>query len=170
MNTTKWFDRKFSPQLDNGLFWSILERLEGTPARIKYKTKKIESGVSYNQNGKWSINKEVGHLLDLEPLWYKRFSQIINGVENLADADLENNATHNAAHDNVNLSRLIDKFEVKRSQLIEVLRNVSDSELDNSSTHPRLKTQMKLIDLAYFVAEHDDHHLGSITKLLQYGG
>ena len=31
--------------------------------------------------------------------------------------------------------------------------------------HPRLGTPMRLIDLAFFVAEHDDHHLAQITHL-----
>jgi len=29
--------------------------------------------------------------------------------------------------------------------------------------HPRLKVRMRLVDLAYFVAEHDDHHLASMV-------
>jgi hypothetical protein len=31
--------------------------------------------------------------------------------------------------------------------------------------HPRLGTPMRLIDLAYFVAEHDDHHLARLREL-----
>ena len=30
---------------------------------------------------------------------------------------------------------------------------------------PRLGTPMRLVDLAFFVAEHDDHHLAQITFL-----
>ena len=32
---------------------------------------------------------------------------------------------------------------------------------------PRLRTPMRLIDLGFFVAEHDDHHLARITELLK---
>jgi hypothetical protein len=36
--------------------------------------------------------------------------------------------------------------------------------------HPRLKTQMRLVDHLYFVAEHDDHHLAHIWKLINGRG
>jgi len=36
----------------------------------------------------------------------------------------------------------------------------------NESTHPRLRTSMNAVDLAYFVAEHDDYHLARIGELL----
>lgn len=35
--------------------------------------------------------------------------------------------------------------------------------------HPRLKTQMTLVDLAWFDAEHDDHHLLRIQNLIVWG-
>ncbi|MFT4669296.1 MAG: hypothetical protein ACI9M9_001964 [Flavobacteriaceae bacterium] len=31
--------------------------------------------------------------------------------------------------------------------------------------HPRLKVLMRPVDLLFFVAEHDDHHLATIVKL-----
>jgi hypothetical protein len=31
--------------------------------------------------------------------------------------------------------------------------------------HPRLDRPMRVMDLAVFVAEHDDHHLARITEL-----
>jgi predicted short-subunit dehydrogenase-like oxidoreductase (DUF2520 family) len=34
-----------------------------------------------------------------------------------------------------------------------------------TSLHPRLKRPMRLIDLCFFVAEHDDHHLAIATRL-----
>jgi len=32
-------------------------------------------------------------------------------------------------------------------------------------THPRLQPPMTVVDMAYFVAEHDDLHLTIITEL-----
>jgi len=29
---------------------------------------------------------------------------------------------------------------------------------------------MKVVDLAFFVAEHDDHHLAAITELIRISG
>lgn len=43
---------------------------------------------------------------------------------------------------------------------------LTDEQLTYSALHPRLKTPMRVIDLAYFVAEHDDHHLSRVRELL----
>lgn len=165
MKRTKWFERNFPPIVDNGLFPSILERLEGTAVRLSSKISKIQSGFTLSKDGKWSINKEIGHLIDLEPLWYDRMLQIIGGEQNLKIADLTNQKTNDAPHDDANIQDLISAFEAEREKLLRVLRNITGQDLEKSAIHPRLGTPMKLIDLAYFVAEHDDHHLAQITYL-----
>ena len=35
------------------------------------------------------------------------------------------------------------------------------------ASHPRLATPMRLLDIAFFVAAHDDHHLARITEILR---
>jgi uncharacterized damage-inducible protein DinB len=165
MNKTEWFNREFLPIKDNGLFPGILERLEGTAVRLRSKIAKIKRDLTSCQQGKWSINKEVGHLLDLEPLWHERMLQIIGGEADLIKADLTNQKTHEANHDAVNIHDLITRFESEREKLLLVLRQISDEDLEKSAKHPRLGTPMKLIDLAFFVAEHDDHHLAQISYL-----
>jgi hypothetical protein len=34
-----------------------------------------------------------------------------------------------------------------------------------SAHHPRLNKQMRIIDIAYFTAEHDDHHFAMISEI-----
>ncbi len=36
-----------------------------------------------------------------------------------------------------------------------------------SSLHPRLNVQMRVVDMAYFVAEHDDHHICKIMEIVK---
>lgn len=165
MKRTAWFDREFLPIKDNGLFPCILERLEGTAARLTNKINKLQGAWALPENGKWSINKEVGHLIDLEPLWYERALQIIDNQEQLKTADLTNKKTHEADHDEKDIRDLIGRFEEEREKLLTVLRQITEADLDKSALHPRLGTPMKLIDLAFFVAEHDDHHLAQISYL-----
>jgi len=167
MQRTNWFDRTFPPIADNGLFPSILERLEGTPARLTDKIKRIQRNLTLSINGKWSIQKEVGHLIDLEPLWHDRALQIIHNQSNLLAADLTNRKTHQTDYDGMDISALLAQFTSLRSNLMAVLRSVKDEDLEKSAIHPRLGTPMRLIDLAYFVAEHDDHHLAQITNLMR---
>ena len=116
---------------------------------------------------RWSINKEIGHLLDLEPLWLERANQILNNNPNLAVADLTNKKTNEANHDDRNAKDLVTEFSKNRQRFVELLRNAKDADLEKSSVHPRMGTPMKLVNLAYFVAEHDDHHLAKISFLSQ---
>ncbi len=166
MHRTPWFNRQFPPIHDNGLLPGILERLEGTVARLTFKLVQLPGHPGPSGEGKWSIHKEVGHLLDLEPLWMGRALQIIHGESQLMVADLTNRQTHEADHDQQNMVDLIARFAEERAKLVAVLRAVTEADLEKSALHPRLGTPMRLIDLAFFVAEHDDHHLAQITVLM----
>ena len=165
MHRTKWFERQFPPIADNGLLPGILERLAGTPARLRAMVAGVEP-TSMMPAG-WSPAKEIGHLVDLEPLWLRRVHEILEGAGALTAADLSNRATHEADHDRWPLSQLVDRFEPARRALVAALRGAGNTDLDRSARHPRLGTPMRLVDLAYFVAEHDDHHLARLRELLE---
>lgn len=164
MPRTNWFDRHFPPIADNGLLPGILERLAGTPARLRAMVAGANPAGTM-QTG-WSPAKEIGHLVDLEPLWLRRVHDILEGRAELTAADLSNRATHEADHDRWPLSQLVDRFEPARRALLVALRGAGETDLDRSARHPRLGTPMRLIDLAYFVAEHDDHHMARLRELL----
>ena len=167
MKRTKWFERQFPSIADNGLFPGILERLEGTPARLNGKFEKSQVNALVRPEEGWSLHKEIGHLLDLEPLWFARAKQIMEGEQDLIPADLSNKKTHETDHDGRSAQDLISGFAAERAKLVALMRSASATALENAARHPRLGTPMKLIDLAFFVAEHDDHHLASMTELLQ---
>ena len=166
MEKIEWFKRRFPPQQENGILPGIIERLGGTPARLEEKIRKIGlEKLEARPDGKWSIKEEVGHLIDLEPLWSGRIDDFINGKEELRPADLSNRKTHEADHNQKNIDDLLAEFRKERKILVEKIVNLKDDILQKTALHPRLKTPMKVIDLAYFVAEHDDHHLAQITFL-----
>jgi uncharacterized damage-inducible protein DinB len=165
MQRTEWFNRKFPVIEDNGILPSIIERLIGTPVRIKEMTGNIEPALlTLKRDEKWTIKEEIGHLSDLEPLWLGRLDDLINKLPELRVTDLTNQQTHQANHDATALNVLLERFSELRQQFVNKLIDLDDAQLLNSSLHPRLKTPMRIIDLAYFVAEHDDHHLASIRE------
>ncbi|NEU08269.1 DinB family protein [Flavihumibacter sp. R14] len=166
MKRTEWFERKFSPITDSGLLPGIIERLAGTPLRLEAKVRKITPALLEQRSGtKWSVKKEIGHLNDLEPLWLGRVTQIQAGIPELTAADLTNRKTHEADHDDRLLVDLLLDFSTSRDKLITKLKSLRDDDLKKASVHPRLKTPMTITELAYFVAEHDDHHLAQISSL-----
>lgn len=166
MMREKWFERSFELTLPVGRFPLLLERLRGTPARVEERTRPLPQHVLTRRNeNHWSVQEHVGHLLDLEPLWLRRIGQFLAGDANLVPADLTNRRTHEANHNARALADLLTAFRASRTQLVQVLATADDALLARTALHPRLGTPMRLIDLALFVAEHDDHHLAAITEL-----
>ncbi|NRB46374.1 MAG: DinB family protein [Saprospiraceae bacterium] len=168
MEITPWFNRKFSLIADNGLFPGIMERLLGTPLRLAQKLQGISPILLTQKEGeKWSVQEEAGHILDLEPLWYARFQDFQAGEAVLSEADLTNQKTFEAQHNDKEIQQTLSAFAAARGQMISLLSELSTTDLEQTALHPRMRTPMRPIDLAYFVAEHDDHHLASITQRLQ---
>lgn len=162
----QWFERSFDFALPVSRFPSLLERLRGTPARLEERTRELPPETfTRAHGGRWSAQENIGHLVDLEPLWLRRAQQIFASEPELAPTDLGNRRTHEANHNSRRLSDLLAEFRTLRGQLVQLLRTADSSVLSRTAIHPRLRTPMRLIDLAMFVAEHDDHHLAAITEL-----
>jgi len=113
----------------------------------------------------WSIAEHAGHLADLEPLWLGRVDDLLAGEERLRPTDLQNRATWEANHNARPLAEILAEFRRRRASLIERLEGLSETELRASALHPRLEQPMTIVDLCFFVAEHDDHHLTTIRAL-----
>jgi hypothetical protein len=168
MRRTPWFERRFTAIDDNGLLPGILERLAGTPHRLRGLLGDVEYASRVDSG--WSLAQEVGHLVDLEPLWFQRVNDITRGDSDLTVADLTNRRTHEGDHDQRPVEETVARFERARSALVACLQAAGNDVLERSARHPRLGTPMRLIDLAYFVAEHDDHHLVRIRELVTIRG
>ena len=169
---TAWFDRKFDfSGLPPAQFANILERLRGTPGRLEERTRDLEHAVlARREGGRWSIQEQAGHLLDLEPVWLRRSEQIFAGEAELLVVDLTNRRTHDARHNDRELAELLAGFRGARGRLLELLERADEAVIVRSALHPRLRQPLRLLDLAAFVAEHDDHHLAEITGMLRLWG
>jgi uncharacterized damage-inducible protein DinB len=166
MQQVKWFERKFDFETTQNIFPSILERLIGTPLRLEYKLKNIKPDILNERlDNLWSIKENIGHLIDLEPLWQGRFEDIKNSELELRPTDLMNTKTDLANHNNTDIVQLLNNFKTIREKTIATLENINEEIIFSAALHPRLKTPMRTMDLFLFVAEHDDHHLARISKI-----
>jgi SAM-dependent methyltransferase/uncharacterized damage-inducible protein DinB len=162
-----WFDRSFNFKDTAMTFSGLIERLRDAPMRLSRKTKGLPSDVLTRQEDrKWSIQEHAGHLLDLENLWIGRVDDIISGQETMRSADLTNQKTFDANHNTSKLEIILDAFDSARSAFVAACEASKAAAEKAFTKHPRLGTPMRLIDLMYFVAEHDDHHLASISQIL----
>jgi uncharacterized damage-inducible protein DinB len=165
---TRWFSRTFAFDSPPSAFPAIIERLRGTPARLEDRLQPLPVGVLTTRfDEQWSIQENAGHLLDLEPLWAGRLDDFERGAERLRVADLDNRRTHDANHNAVALETILAAFRRDRLAFVARLEGYDDAAIVRTALHPRLSQPMRTIDHALFVAEHDDHHLVTITELLR---
>ena len=166
MKQIKWFDRKFNFPDNQNIFPSIIGRLSGTPLRLNDKISRIPvEHLTIKIEESWSILENIGHLVDLEPLWQGRLEDILNNAKELRPADLQNRKTDLANHNSREVGSLLKEFSEIRKETLKKLETLTEEDIFKSALHPRLKTPMRTMDLFLFVAEHDDHHLARITEI-----
>ena len=163
----KWFERSFPTGMPAHMLPLIMERLRGTPARVANRLTGIRTELLLaKRTDTWSIQENVGHLLDMEPLWQQRLEDLMENRTRLAEADLTNRRTHEANHNAAHLGDLLAGFRRVRNETVCKLADFSEVAAAFTALHPRLGTPMNAVDLANFVAEHDDYHLAQISELL----
>lgn len=166
MQRTPWVERKFTFDLPVGWLPDVLERLRGTPVRIAAMIDGLSVDELTRRDGDaWSIQEHIGHLLDLEDLHDGRISDFMARKEVLRAADMSNAKTNEAKHNEADIVSLLQRFEQRREEFIKHLTELDDERQQITALHPRLKVQVRPIDIAYFTAEHDDHHLATMRVL-----
>lgn len=166
-----WFQREFELGLPPEAFPDLVERLRGTPARLSERSAGLNAtALTTRVDGAWSVQEHAGHLLDLESLWTGRISDLRKGESTLRPADLSNTKTEEAKHNEASLEKILGEFRTTRLAWIKDLDDFDAELIRRTALHPRLEKPMSVVDLAFFVAEHDDHHLATITNLRRAAG
>ncbi len=162
----RWVDRHFTFDLPAERFPLVVERLRGTPARIEDKVRGLSPAVLTRRDGDaWSIQEHIGHLLDLDELHAGRLDDFLAGAAVLRAADMANRKTWEANHNQRPLADLLGAFRRERESFVARLDAWDEGLLSLASLHPRLNQPMRVVDMAFFTAEHDDHHLARMTGL-----
>lgn len=161
-----WTDRPFTFNLPEELFPVVIERLRGAPARIEDKVRSLPASLLTRRAGEaWSIQEHVGHLLDLDELHSGRLDDFLAGATVLRAADMANRKTHEAGHNGRPIGDLLQDFRRERERFVARLDAWDPALISLTALHPRLRKPMRVIDMAFFTAEHDDHHLTRMTEL-----
>lgn len=164
----KWTDRTFQFSFPDGVYPEMIERLRGTPARLEEHIRVLPPAVLTRRDGeRWSIQENAGHLLDLESLVMQRLDEYIAGAGELHAADMSNRKTYDASHNDVPVDSILNAFRRQRGELVKRLDSLESEIFSRSAFHPRLRVQMRLVDMIFFQAEHDDYHLARIHELGQ---
>jgi DinB superfamily len=164
----KWTDRRFDFTFPAGIYPEMIERLRGTPARLEERISSVPAEVLQRRDGeRWSIQENAGHLLDLEPLVMERLNQYLAGAVELHAADMSNRKTYEAGHNGVPVAAILNDLRRQRMTIVARLDTLDAELFSRRAFHPRLAVQMRLVDMVFFQAEHDDYHLARISELLR---
>lgn len=162
MKRLDWFERKFQFGLPAGMLPFYLERLEGTIFRLEIKLHNVSEEILSNKlDGKWSVKQNIGHLAEVDEVSNKRLEEIKTGVEKLSPAVFEPKD-----YNPWPIQDVLEFFKRVRRENLLRYKNISDNDLKKSALHPRLLVPMTPVDLAWFDAEHDDHHLVRINEII----
>lgn len=162
MNTLKWFDRKMTFGLPKEMLPFYLERLDGTLARLEKKVSGVpDSVLSSKPDGKWSVKQHIGHLSEVDGIANRRIREMLDGVPEMSPAVFEPQD-----YNPWPMNRVLEQFREQRKANLDAYKAIPESGLLRSSLHPRLKVMMTPVDLAWFDAEHDDHHLVKINEII----
>ena len=163
-----WLEYRWSFDFPVGMFRAIVERLRGAPARLEEAVRHAPPERLTRRPGeKWSAQEHVGHLLSVEALWHRRLEEYLRGEGSLTAADMENRATKGTDYNERPLGEILENFRAARGAFVRALDVLDLETAARSAHHPRLDRPMRLVDMCYFAAEHDDHHLAAIHDLLR---
>ena len=166
MQRIKWTDRRFNFDFPAGIYPEMIERIRGTPARLEDLLAGLSSEILTTQaDGRWSMQENAGHLLDLESLVDQRIDEYVAGNATLHAADMSNRKTYEASHNEVPVESILKAFRTARHGIVNRLEGFDADLFARSALHPRLNVQMRLVDMLFFQAEHDDYHLARVSEL-----
>jgi hypothetical protein len=164
----KWTDRTFQFTFPVEVYPEMIERLRGTPARLEDRVESIAPEIlARRDDERWSIQENAGHLLDLESLVSGRLDEYLADATVLHAADMSNRKTYEAEHNQLAMQTILADFRNQRMELVSRLDNLPFERFAAVAHHPRLNTSMRLVDMLFFQAEHDDFHMARISELIR---
>jgi hypothetical protein len=163
MNNLPWFERNLKFGYTKEMLPYFLERLEGSVVRIQAKVKGVDDQIlSTKLNNKWSIKQNIGHLAEVDEIANKRLDEMVNGISPMSPAVFEPQD-----YNPWPIEKVLELFKTNRLKNLAKYKAIAESDLLKSALHPRLQVQMTPVDLAWFDAEHDDHHLVRISEIIK---
>ena len=162
----KWIDRKFEFDFPVEQYKPLMDRLGTTPDRLRELLSGLsEEFLTRKPSGSWSIQENAGHLITVENLFLGRLDDYEAGLEELRPARLDGSRTEDASYHGWQITDILSEFNSKRKQYILRLEGHEPEFFAKVSWHPRLAKPMRVCDMLFFQAEHDDHHLAKIQDL-----
>ena len=162
-----WLEYCWTFDFPTGMFRAVLERLRGAPARLDELLRGAPpAALMRHEPGTWSAQENAGHLWVVDALWQIRIREFLAGAPALTAADMSNRATEAGGYHGQPMPVILAGFRAARGETVAMLDRLTLADAGRLAHHPRLDREIRLVDLCFFAAEHDDHHLAVIREHL----
>ena len=116
-----------------------------------------EKGTYRYEEGKWSINELVGHLIDTERIMAYRALRIARNDQTPLSGFEQDDYIENSEFDSCQLSNLTKEFEIVRASNIMMLNNLNEEAWNRVGMASDNLFSVKAA--AYVLAGHELHHI-----------
>lgn len=167
MDRPSWSERSFRFGHPEWMLADFIERLRGTVHRLAALVAGVPSArLHAPPEGSWSAAQHAGHLADVEELWMQRIGDLRERRATFTPARGAYFTELALRHVGRPMGEIVTEFARRRGDYVAALALADEDLQGRRAYHERLQCEMRLVDGAQFVAEHDDHHLLRIRVLL----
>jgi len=167
-NKENWLEKQFDFDFPASKYVEFLQFLRETPIKIEALVTNLPKEVlTRRDEDSWSIQENVGHFLTAESLFLGRLDDYENDAPVLQPARFDDNPTDKAKFNEKDIQWILDEFREQRAIYISRLDTLHPKDFEKAILHPRLNKPMRLCDMLYFHAQHDQHHLTRIAELIE---
>lgn len=146
----------------------LLERLLGTPNRLLGLLRDVPpERVMLRLQGKWSVLEHIGHLLLMQERMRVRVEDWQSLSERLTPIDLADQGPYLEATRKREPGDVLEEFRLTRKEFVRSVQDLPPPVLGHFALHPCLERRMRPTDMCLYLAEHDDHHLATIRRIVQ---
>ena len=164
----KWRDRAFTFEAPAGLFPGFVERLRGTPVRLETLVHFCpKTSMTRRPVGGWCLNEQLGHLINADVVFNRRLDMYLEAAQPESLIDVIKALKEVADYRDDATTELLTEFRRQREAFVRRLEKLDEAQVLKSIELPDIKMTMRLLDLAWFIGEHDDQHLAETTRLIR---
>lgn len=125
-----------------------------------------DSVLSEKPMGKWSIKEVLGHLADCDrDIFLPRLKTICKEPHPEFENIDQDRLVEESAWNDRSLEEILRALKEERYAVVDYLRSVPEEQWIRSGVFPNGKDRT-IFDVAYYISQHDAHHLRSIAMLL----
>lgn len=146
----------------------LLERLWGTPNRLVGLLREVPpERMQLRVHGKWSVLEHIGHLLVMQERMRVRVEDWSLYRDRLTAIDLSDQGPYVEATRHRDLGDVIEEFRLARNAFVRGVEQLPAKALHHFALHPCMGRSLRPMDMCLFLAEHDDHHLATVRRIVQ---